>query len=115
LIAPPLYVITSTCLDRKDGLGALERVIEQIKLGIEQYHGIFKVKMAPKVVTDIDEHALATLMEQAEQENKEVSGDETEEEEGEEGIWSSFFIFVLDKLFKRFLIFFFSLFRRHCW
>ncbi|CAF0821749.1 unnamed protein product [Didymodactylos carnosus] len=87
LIAPPLYVITSTCLDRKDGLGALERVIEQIKLGIEQYRGIFKVKMAPKVVTDIDDHALQVQMKIAEEENKEVSGDETEgDSENEEGI-----------------------------
>lgn len=30
-------------------------MIDKIKLGIEQYRGIFKIKMEPKVVTDIDE------------------------------------------------------------
>ncbi|CAF1541184.1 unnamed protein product, partial [Didymodactylos carnosus] len=83
LIAPPLYVITSTCLDRKEGLDTLERVIECIKSGIEKYRGIFKVKMAPKVVTDVDDHALQKQMEDAERENEEVSGDDTDDEEGE--------------------------------
>lgn len=58
LIAPPLYVVTATCLDRNEGLKALWSVIDKIKLGIEQYRGIFKIKMEPKVVTDVDDVAL---------------------------------------------------------
>ncbi len=58
LIAPPLYVVTATCLDREEGLQALRNVIEKIKQGIEHYRGIFKIKMEPKVVTDIDDATL---------------------------------------------------------
>jgi translation initiation factor 2 subunit 1 len=58
LIAPPLYVVTATCLDRNEGLEALKKVIEKIKQGIEKYRGIFKVKMEPKVVTDVDDASL---------------------------------------------------------
>jgi translation initiation factor 2 subunit 1 len=58
LIAPPLYVVTATCLDRNEGLNALRKVIDSIKLGIEKYRGIFKIKMEPKVVTNVDEEAL---------------------------------------------------------
>jgi len=39
LIAPPLYVVTATCLDRNEGLDALRNVIEKIKQGIEKYRG----------------------------------------------------------------------------
>jgi translation initiation factor 2 subunit 1 len=58
LIAPPLYVVTATCLDRNEGITALTNVIDRIKVAIEQYRGIFKIKMEPKVVTDLDDHAL---------------------------------------------------------
>lgn len=58
LIAPPLYVVTATCIDRNEGLTALKNVIDKIKHGIEQYRGIFKIKMEPKVVTDVDDAAL---------------------------------------------------------
>ena len=37
--------------------------------------------MQPKVVTDYDEAQLARLMEQAEKENEEVSGDDDDEDE----------------------------------
>jgi hypothetical protein len=33
-------------------------VIEKIKQGIEKYRGIFKIKMEPKVVTDVDDETL---------------------------------------------------------
>jgi translation initiation factor 2 subunit 1 len=58
LIAPPLYVVTTTCLDRNKGLTALKDVINKIQQGIEQHSGIFKIKMEPKVVTDVDEAEL---------------------------------------------------------
>jgi hypothetical protein len=33
-------------------------VIDKIKEGIEKYRGIFKIKMEPKVVTDVEEREL---------------------------------------------------------
>ncbi|CAF0894350.1 unnamed protein product [Rotaria sp. Silwood1] len=84
LIAPPLYVVTATCLDRNEGLSALRNVIEKIKQGIEQYRGIFKIKMEPKVVTDIDDAALQEAMLDAAIENTERPGDDNEDSDEDE-------------------------------
>lgn len=84
LIAPPLYVVTATCLDREEGLQALRKVIDSIKQGIEKYGGIFKIKMEPKVVTDIDDATLKDAMQRAEDENRELSGDENEDSDEDE-------------------------------
>jgi translation initiation factor 2 subunit 1 len=83
LIAPPVYVVTSSSLDREEGVKLLHEVIDKIKASIESYKGRFKVKMPPKVVTDLDEAELVRQMDLLEQENEEVAGD-TETEESEE-------------------------------
>ncbi|ETN66254.1 eukaryotic translation initiation factor [Anopheles darlingi] len=85
LIAPPLYVMTTSTPEKADGLKALEAAIEKIKETIEGLGGVFKVQMAPKVVTATDEADLARKMERAEAENAEVSGDD-EENDNEVGI-----------------------------
>lgn len=84
LIAPPVYVITSSSLDREEGVRLLTEVNEKIKVKIESFKGRFKVKMAPKVVTDLDEAELARQMEQMEAENEQVAGDTDSEEDGSE-------------------------------
>ncbi|RMZ95859.1 eukaryotic translation initiation factor 2 subunit 1 [Brachionus plicatilis] len=85
LIAPPTFVVTSTSLDREEGIKLLQSVIEKIQKSIESQRGRFKIKMAPKVVTDLDEAELAKQFDQLEAENEQVAGDsETESEEDEE-------------------------------
>jgi len=85
LIAPPLYVITTSTPEKADGLKALENAIEKIETTIKKLDGHFAVQMAPKVVTAIDEADLARRIERAEMENAEVSGDE-DSDENEEGM-----------------------------
>jgi len=92
LIAPPIYVVTSSSLDRDEGVKLLQEVIDKIKASIESFKGRFKIKMAPKVVTDLDEAELARQMDQLEAENEQVAGDtdseeddDDEEEDGEDG------------------------------
>ena len=85
LIAPPVFVCTSSSLDREEGVKLLQDVIEKIKTTIESYKGRFKVKMAPKVVTDLDEAELARQMDILEAENEQVAGDtDSEESDGSE-------------------------------
>lgn len=84
LIAPPLYVMTTSTPEKADGIKALENAIENIQKTILKYDGEFKIQMAPKVVTAIDEADLARRMERAEAENAEVAGDDDEEEDEEE-------------------------------
>ena len=45
LIAPPLYVVTTTTLDRDGALESLARVIAAVKESIEKSTGNFLVKM----------------------------------------------------------------------
>lgn len=45
LIAPPLYVMTTSTPERNDGLKALENAIEKIRATIEKLGGIFNVQM----------------------------------------------------------------------
>ncbi|XP_058801561.1 eukaryotic translation initiation factor 2 subunit 1 [Phymastichus coffea] len=80
LIAPPLYVMTTSTPEKTDGLQALNDAIEVIREKITSMGGHFDVQMAPKVVTATDDAELAKQMERAELENAEVAGDDDEEE-----------------------------------
>ncbi|KAL4736314.1 translation initiation factor 2, alpha subunit [Aspergillus similis] len=83
LVAPPLYVLTSQCLDKTHGIKMLEEAIERIEATIKASGGGCTVKMAPKAVTEHDDAALQELMEKRERENMEVSGDESQSESDE--------------------------------
>lgn len=80
LVSPPLYVLTSQCLEKHTGLTTLEEAIKEVEKGIKGSGGNCVVKMAPKAVTENDDAELAALMERRERENMEVSGDESQSE-----------------------------------
>ncbi|KAL7275069.1 hypothetical protein RUND412_002004 [Rhizina undulata] len=78
LVSPPLYVLTSQCLDKNTGIQVLEEAIAAIQENITANGGQCVVKMAPKAVTESDDAELQALMDKRERENQEVSGDEDE-------------------------------------
>jgi translation initiation factor 2 subunit 1 len=81
LVSPPLYVLTSQCLDKSVGIAMLEEAIKDIEKNIiKNDGGRCEVKMAPKAVTENDDAELQALMAKRERENQEVSGDEDESE-----------------------------------
>uniref|UniRef100_A0A3B3IH22 Eukaryotic translation initiation factor 2 subunit 1 n=1 Tax=Oryzias latipes TaxID=8090 RepID=A0A3B3IH22_ORYLA len=80
LIAPPRYVMTTTTLERTEGLSVLNQAMAAIKEKIEEKRGVFNIQMEPKVVTDTDETELARQLERLERENAEVDGDDDAEE-----------------------------------
>jgi translation initiation factor 2 subunit 1 len=103
LVSPPLYVLTSTCLEKSVGIQTLEAAIVDITENIHgaggncmsnlaRFHGpilsIFLgvVKMEPKAVTENDDAELQALMEKRERENAEVSGDESMSESDENAV-----------------------------
>ncbi|CAG9821154.1 unnamed protein product [Phaedon cochleariae] len=88
LIAPPLYVMTTSTPEKQDGLKVLNDAIEKVKASITELGGVFNIQMAPKVVTATDEAELVKQMERAELENAEVAGDDDEEEDDEGQIYS---------------------------
>jgi translation initiation factor 2 subunit 1 len=85
LIAPPLYVVTTTTMDKDKGLEILTEALQKIEASIKNSGGIFNIQIAPKVVTDIDEAELAKKMEQLDRENEEVPGDDDEDNDELEG------------------------------
>jgi len=81
LIAPPLYVMTTSTTEKTDGLKIMEEACKAVEDRIISIGGTFNFHMKPKVVTATDEADLAKQLERAEQENAEVGGDEDSEEE----------------------------------
>lgn len=75
LIAPPLYVMLTSSLDKAAGIQALEKAIEAISEVCKARGGVMKVKMAPRATTSQEENALAKELERMELENQEVDGD----------------------------------------
>ncbi|KAI4523596.1 hypothetical protein K525DRAFT_254431 [Schizophyllum commune Loenen D] len=81
LVAPPLYVLSTNATDKYAAVDRLERALESIQGKIESQGGSLVVKMKPKAISEAEEKDLEARMENAERENAEVSGDESEEEE----------------------------------
>merc|ERR1712156_407391 len=89
LIAPPLYVVTTSTTEHKIAIEKLREALDAIQKNIGAAGGLFAVKEAPKVVSDIDEVALQDEMRRLELQNAEVDGDEDSDEGGsgdEEGM-----------------------------
>jgi len=85
LVAPPLYVMVGTFLDKDLGIATLTKAIEIIKEELSQRKGDVAVKTAPRSVNERDELELTSIMERLQRENMEVSGDDdiSDEEEKE--------------------------------
>lgn len=75
LIAPPIYVLSTTTLEKEVGIGLLNSAIETIKEKITAKGGKIDVKMAPKAVSVKEETELQDMMERLALENEEVDGD----------------------------------------
>jgi translation initiation factor 2 subunit 1 len=81
LVAPPLYVMITTALDKNLGIDILDKAIITIQEAIEKSGGTLTVKMKPRAVSETDDLELAALMARVEKENAEVSGDEDSDQE----------------------------------
>ncbi|EIM20103.1 hypothetical protein E3Q22_01512 [Wallemia mellicola] len=78
LVAPPLYVISTTSTDKAGGLALLEKAVALVQEKMQQSGGEVNIKMKPKAVSESEDNELQALMERVERENKEVSGDESD-------------------------------------
>ncbi|KAA6424865.1 MAG: eukaryotic translation initiation factor 2 subunit alpha-like [Trebouxia sp. A1-2] len=86
LVAPPLYVLTTQTLDKNKGIQVLNDAIEVAEQTIKSHKGNFKVKEAPRTVSERDDLLLQSKMTEAENANKEVAGDSDSEDDFEEGM-----------------------------
>ncbi|CAB9508445.1 Eukaryotic translation initiation factor 2 subunit 1 [Seminavis robusta] len=80
LIAPPIYVMSTTTLEKEVGIALLNSAIDVIRGKISEKGGKIDVKMAPKAVSIKEETELAAMMERMALENEEVDGDAPEDE-----------------------------------
>eukprot|EP00172_Hildenbrandia_rubra_P000136 Plantae.Rhodophyta-Hildenbrandia_rubra.ctg10610.p1 GENE.Plantae.Rhodophyta-Hildenbrandia_rubra.ctg10610~~Plantae.Rhodophyta-Hildenbrandia_rubra.ctg10610.p1 ORF type:complete len:330 (+),score=76.32 Plantae.Rhodophyta-Hildenbrandia_rubra.ctg10610:1289-2278(+) len=76
LVAPPLYVITTTSLQKQEGIDILNTALDAVKAEIGKRGGKYVLKAAPKTVSDKDDQLLSSLMAKLEDQNKEVAGDD---------------------------------------
>jgi len=80
LIAPPIYVLSTTTLEKEVGIALLNSAIDVIREKITAKGGKIDVKMAPKAVSLKEENELQAMMERLAMENEEVDGDAPEED-----------------------------------
>jgi translation initiation factor 2 subunit 1 len=80
LIAPPIYVLSITTLDKDAGIALLHAAIDTIRTIITSKGGKLDIKMAPKAVSDKEENELQAMMDRLALENEEVDGDAPEDD-----------------------------------
>lgn len=79
LIAPPLYVMLTTALEKKKGIDTVNVAIEAVRKVIGEKSGKLVVKVEPRVTSQQEENALKSLMEQMELKNRDVAGDDDDD------------------------------------
>jgi len=85
LVAPPLYVMVGTYVDKDLGISSLKNAVEIIRENLVNKKGDVILKGGPRSINERDELELTKIMEKLENQNKEVSGDDdVSDEEGEE-------------------------------
>ena len=89
LVAPPLYVMLCSALDKTKGIALMTDAIDVMREEIKKFKGDLQVKAQPRAVDERDDKMLANLMSTLEAQNQEVDGDAEGEEEDEEGMGSA--------------------------
>merc|ERR1712232_530851 len=80
LIAPPIYVLSTTTLDKEVGINLLTKAIQVIQEKITAKGGKMDVKMEPRAVSVREETELQAMMDRLALENEEMDGDAPEED-----------------------------------
>jgi translation initiation factor 2 subunit 1 len=81
LIAPPLYVMFTSSMDKDKGIAVLTSAIEVVKAKIGEMGGNIDVKMKPRATSERDDEQLSHLLEKLEKE----AAEEDEDDDGEDG------------------------------
>jgi len=75
LVAPPLYVVVTTAINKDVGIKALQTAIVAIREEIVRCKGDMNVKVEPRTVHERDEQELTDLFRRLATQNQEVDGD----------------------------------------
>jgi len=80
LVAPPLYVIMTSCLDKERGIEVLNSAIQAITKTVVARGGSVHVKAQARAVSERDDHLLDKMMEVATRQQAQIAGDDDTEE-----------------------------------
>lgn len=80
LVAPPLYVMMTTCMNKEKGIKVLEEACTAIQKIVKPKGGEMNIKAAARAVSERDDKMLQSMMESLEKQNQEVSGDDPTED-----------------------------------
>lgn len=80
LVAPPLYVIMTSALDKDKGIEVLQTACDLITKMVKSKGGDVNIKTPPRAVSERDDRLLGLLMETLEKQNQQIDGDEADEE-----------------------------------
>merc|ERR1711865_223326 len=83
LIAPPLYVMMTSSMDKQSGIEAMNRALAAITTEITSRKGRITVKKPPYATSENEEDALKEELRRLEQENAEIDGDDGNSESDE--------------------------------
>lgn len=78
LVAPPLYVVITTSLNKEGGIKAINNAIDNVKDEILKRKGQLTIKVAPRTVHERDEKELETMMAKYARSNTDVPEDDDE-------------------------------------
>ncbi|KAH3675564.1 hypothetical protein WICMUC_002653 [Wickerhamomyces mucosus] len=84
LVAAPLYVVTTSALEKQQGIDLLNKALETIQEEIIKAGGSATITMPPKAVTATEDAELQALLERRELEAAEASDSDEEDESDEE-------------------------------
>jgi len=84
LVAPPLFVMMTTSLDKEQGIAKLNEACDLITSVVQKAGGDVTIKAAARAVSERDDKMLASLMESLEKQNAEVGGDDEGDESEED-------------------------------
>ncbi|ORX35595.1 eukaryotic translation initiation factor 2 alpha subunit-domain-containing protein [Kockovaella imperatae] len=80
LVAPPLYVMTTTSTEKVIAMDVMEKAVKRIGEVIEQEGGDITIKMAPKIVSESEDAELKALMDKFGAANIQGAGDDDSED-----------------------------------
>ena len=76
LVAPPLFVLTTSSTDKEAGVERLQLALDTLEKEIKGYGGNIFINMAPKAISQTEDVELEKLLQRAEDEKRQVSGDD---------------------------------------
>jgi len=76
LIAPPLYVMMTSSMDKKAGIDALQTALATVTTEIEKRKGRISIKVQPHATSENEEDLLKEELRKLELQNAEVDGDD---------------------------------------